>query len=142
MSDFWQKYLTVWSAVVVLFGLSLYGGGYAGYDAVNSFFYELTNNTSDPIIYDPYLRLTCGLLGAVTAGWGITFYAAFQASFALEKSQAARIWKLILAGTTFWFVIDNLVSYSAGFNLNILSNTIFYILLLIPILKTGVLKAD
>lgn len=142
MSEFWQKYLTVWSAAVVLFGLALYGGGFEATDAFNSFFYELLNSGSDPLIYDPYMRLSMGLIGAVTAGWGLTFYAAFRASFLLSGADAAKIWKIILAGTTFWLIIDNILSYQTGFVLNIASNSLFYLLLLVPIFRSGVLKTE
>ncbi len=51
MSDFWQKYLTVWCVGVVLFGIGLYGGGYAATDGFNTFFYELVNSNDNALFY-------------------------------------------------------------------------------------------
>lgn len=140
MSDFWQKYLTVWCAGVVLFGVGLYGGGYAATDGFNSFFYELLNSNENPLAYDSYMRLAMGLIGAITIGWGLTFYVLFRAAFQLEGEAAAKIWKQVIVAMTIWVVIDNFLSVQTGFALNAVSNSVFYILALIPIFKSGVLR--
>ena len=42
--------------------------------------------------------------------------------------------------TIIWYVIDGYISYATGFALNIVSNTLLLLFLLIPLLKTGALQ--
>ncbi|MDZ7587960.1 MAG: hypothetical protein U5J78_01910 [Parasphingorhabdus sp.] len=100
--------------------------------------FALFNNPL-PDVLGPLERFSIGLMGAVTLGWGMTFYAAFQAAYALEASAAARIWRSITIAAVVWYVVDSFISISTGFALNAVSNTLFLIGYFLPILRSGVM---
>lgn len=140
MSIFWQKWLNLWALSVALFGLILAGGGYAATDGPVRFLFTLMG--PEPFQPTQSLRFAVGLMGAVTLGWGCCFLALFAAIARLDPLAAAPIWRLAIATTLIWFVIDSAISISNGFALNAVSNMMFVILLLIPLLASRALVID
>ena len=139
MSKVWQNTFSAWSIFVALFGLVLAGGAFAATDGLTAALFTLFGNPL-PSDIDAHHRFAIGLMGAVTMGWGLTYYGAFKALFALEPTVAAPIWRYLLAISFVWYVIDSGISIATGFWMNAVSNTIVMVLFLIPLLKSGAMK--
>lgn len=137
MDNFNRKWLTLWAWGVLLFGVVLAGFGFAATDGASRMVFEMLGHpvSADP---GPHLRFAVGLMGCVTMGWAVTLLAAFKAAWALPADQAAPIWRLVLVSAFVWLVPDSIISVATGFALNVVSNAILLVLLLIPILRSGV----
>lgn len=138
MSDFWKKWLNVWSFSVVLFGLFLAGAAFPSTDGLVRMLFELI--APEPFAPSASLRFAIGLMGAVTMGWGGTLFAVFQAAHCLDTANARPIWRLVAGVAIIWFIIDSAISIATGFWLNALSNTVFIALLFLPIIRTAALR--
>jgi hypothetical protein len=139
MDSFNRKWLTLWYWGVGVFGLVLAGFGLAATDGpARAMFVLLGNPVADQP--DSHLRFAVGLMGCVTMGWAVTLAAAFRAAWALPAAQAAPIWKLVLMSALVWVVPDSIISVTTGFPMNVASNALLTILLLVPLLRSGVLK--
>ena len=79
MTFFWQRWLTLWCAGVGVFGVILYGAGFPTTTSVAATIFSAFGNPL-PAEPDRYLRFATSLMGAVTAGWAVTYYAAFRAA--------------------------------------------------------------
>jgi hypothetical protein len=138
MQKMWQDWLSIWSVGVILFGLVLAGAGFSATDGAAVALHDLMG--TEPFAPSPSMRFGFGLMGAVTMGWGGTLYAAFKALHALDRAQAASIWRMLVSVVLVWFLIDSSISIVTGFGLNAVSNTVLTTLLLIPIVKSGVMR--
>ena len=141
MSSFWKRWLSVWCLGVVAFGLVLYGAGFAATTAPAA---EIFAAFGTPLPADPdrYLRFAISLMGAVTCGWGVTFYAAFRAAWSLEPARSAGVWRILTIAAAAWYVIDSSSSVANGFAVNAVSNSLLVAAYLIPVVASGVLRAD
>lgn len=137
MSGFWRGWLNVWAVVVVVFGLVLAGGGLDATDGVVEVLYGVMG-PSGGFEWTPHLRFATALMGAVSIGWGLTFFAAFGAAHRLGD-QAGPVWRMLTVAAVLWFVIDSALSVVTGFWLNAVSNTGLMIGYLVPVLASGVL---
>jgi hypothetical protein len=137
MSIFWQKWLKLWALSVALFGLILAGGGYAATDGPVQFLFAFMG--PEPFEPTQSLRFAVGLMGAVTFGWGCCFFAMFSAINKLDPAAAAPVWRFATGATLTWYAIDSAISISNGFVLNAVSNSLFLILFLIPIIASRAL---
>ena len=140
MDIFWQRWLMLWCVGIGAFGLVLYGVGFpATTSGAAAIFSALGNQLpSEP---DRYLRFAISLMGAVTAGWAVTYYAAFRAAWKLAGEARAATWRLLTTGALAWYAIDSVASIANGFPLNAVSNTVLIILYLVPVVATRVLSA-
>lgn len=138
MSGFWRGWLNVWSAVVVVFGLVLAGAGLDATDGVTEMLFGVMG-PSGSFEWTPHLRFATALMGAVTLGWGLTFFAAFGAAHRLSD-QAGPVWRALTIAALVWFVVDSALSVATGFWLNAVSNTGLMIGYLAPVLISGVLR--
>jgi hypothetical protein len=139
MSKVWQNTFSAWAIFVALFGLVLAGGAFAATDSLTAAVFSLFGNPL-PADIDSHHRFAIGLMGAVTLGWGLTFYGAFKALFALEPAKAAPIWRYLLGVSLLWYVVDSGISIATGFWMNAVSNTIVMVLFLILLVKSGAMK--
>jgi hypothetical protein len=139
MIIFWQRWLTLWCVGVGMFGLILFGVGFSSTTPVAAVIFSAFGNPL-PAEPDRYLRFAISLMGAVTAGWAVTYYAAFKAAWALEGAASTTIWRLLSAGAVAWYLIDSFASIANGFGLNALSNTVLMVAYLVPVLRSGVLS--
>lgn len=137
MSGFWRGWLNVWAAGVVVFGLVLAGGGLDVTDGAVDMLYGLMGPPG-AFEWTPHLRFATALMGAVSIGWGLTFFAVFGAAHRLGD-QAGPVWRMLTVAAVVWFVIDSTLSVATGFWLNAVSNTGLMIGYLVPIIATGVL---
>lgn len=139
MSKVWQNWLSAWAILVTAFGLVLAGGAFAATDGLTTMLFTLFGNPL-PTVIDTHHRFAIGLMGAVTMGWGLTYFGAFKALHAVDPATAAPIWRYLLFAGLVWFVIDSTISVATGFWMNAVSNTILMVLFLIPLVKSGALK--
>lgn len=138
MTMFWQRWLTLWCVGIGAFGLVLYGVGFDGMEHAAAAIFAAFGNPL-PAEPDRYLRFTTSLMGAVTAGWAVTYYAAFRAAWALDGAARATTWRILTVGTVAWYTIDSVASIANGFAMNAVSNTVLLIAYLIPVLTTRVM---
>jgi len=121
-----------------VFGLILYGVGFPTTTAAAATIFSAFGNPL-PAEPDNFFRFSTSLMGAVTAGWAITYYAAFRAAWALTGQMRATVWRILTAGSIAWYLIDSYASNATGFPLNVASNTLLLIAYLVPVLATGVM---
>ena len=140
MNSFWQKWLSVWAVGVTIFGLVLAGGAFEATDGLTRALFSLFGMPM-PDNADAHHRFAIGLMGAVTMGWGLTYFAAFKALGALERATAAPIWRGLIGASLVWYVVDSFISIATGFWMNAVSNTIVIALLLIAVIKSDAMKA-
>jgi hypothetical protein len=140
MDKHWRNWFSAWAIFVALFGLVLAGGAFAATDGLTAALFALFGNPL-PADIDAHHRFAIGLMGAVTLGWGLTFYGAFKALFALDPATAAPVWRYLLGVALLWYVVDSGISIATGFWMNAVSNTIVTLLFLIPLFKSGAMKA-
>jgi hypothetical protein len=139
MSKYWQNWMSAWAIFVALFGLVLAAGAFEATDGLTRMLFTLFGNPM-PETPDSLHRFAIGLMGAVTMGWGLTYFAAFKALHGLDAKTAAPLWRFVLFASLVWYVIDCAISCATGYSMNAVSNTLVIIGFLIPILKTGVLR--
>lgn len=138
MARHWQAWLTAWAAGVVVFGLILYGLGFAATSAPAAAVFALFGNPL-PAEPDRFLRFAVSLMGAVTAGWGVTLAIAFRAIGRLSGADQMQAWRWLTLGTLGWYAIDSLASWTNGFDANVVSNTVVLGLYLVPVVASGVM---
>lgn len=138
MSSLWRNWLTAWSVVVVIFGLVLAGAGLEPTDGVAEALLSIMG-PSGGFEWTPHLRFATALMGAVTMGWGLTFFAVFGAANRLGDP-AGPVWRLLTLALVVWFVIDSVLSVATGFWLNAVSNAGLLTGYLVPVLASGVLR--
>lgn len=138
MSAFWRGWLNVWCLLVFVFGLVLAGGGLAATSGPSEMLFGVLGGQLE-LTWTPHLRFSVALMGAVTMGWAVTFFAAFSAAHRLGD-QAAIIWRWITGSLLVWFVVDSALSVATGFALNAVSNAGLLVGYLIPVLASGALS--
>jgi hypothetical protein len=139
MNKFWQNWMSAWAVFVMLFGVILAAGAIPATDGATRLFFAILGKPL-PEVPDELFRFTIGLIGAITIGWGLTFYAAFKALHSLDGAVAAPIWRFLNIGIFAWYIIDSAISIATGFWTNAVSNTLLMILYYIPVLKSGVMR--
>lgn len=137
MTDFWKNWLMVWCGVVGVFGVVLAGGALGPTDGPVRVILAILDGPGEAT-FDPHLRFSIGLMGAVTIGWSLTLVAAIHAADQLGE-RGGPIWKMILIAGLTWYTIDCALSIATGFWLNTASNTLLMLGLAIPIFQSGVL---
>lgn len=137
MTGFWKKWLAVWCAAVVMFGVVLASGAHPATDAPVDLLYELLN-PAQPAAFTPALRFATGLMGALTIGWGLTMAATIGAALRAGPDGAGT-WRRLTGAILIWFVVDSGLSILTGFGLNAVSNAVLTAGYLLPVWRSGVL---
>jgi hypothetical protein len=132
---FWQKWLVVVSILIVVAGvlLALFSG---------SVFFDLLNPLINPAFWGTtpigesaakFQKFVYGILGATMAGWAI--FMAFIAQNAFRKKEK---WASdsLLVGMLAWYVLDTGISAYYAVYANVIANTAFLILVLLPVIVT------
>ncbi len=139
MTSFGKNWLSLWSGAVTLFGVILALAAFAPTDGLARLVFALFQMPL-PEDMDNLHRFSIGLMGAVTMGWGMTLYVAFQAVHLLAPADAPRIWRNVTIVALIWYVVDSYISVATGYWLNAVSNTVFIVLYLAPVMKSGVMQ--
>lgn len=132
MTGFWRSWLNIWCWAVGLFGVALLSGGFAATSPPLAGLYGLLGNVPPPD-FDPPLRFSAALLGAITIGWAITLQAAIRAAVLLGSP----IWRHLTVAVIVWYVLDSALSVWTGFGLNAVPNTVFLVTYLVPVWRSG-----
>lgn len=136
MTPFWRNWLKVWCWATLSFGIVLAAAVLPALDAPTRWFYDLVHWPLDGASsFDENVRFTCGLLGAVTIGWAMTIFVAVDAAERL----GAPVWRGLTTAIAVWYVIDSAISVMTGAGANAVSNTVFLVTFLAPIIASGVL---
>lgn len=138
MSAFWRWWMTVWCWAVVVFGVVLLGAAFEATSGPARMSFAILDGPGEPS-FDAHLRFSVGLMGAVTLGWGLTFFATVSAAHELGE-RAAPVWRMLTASVIAWCVIDSMISIATGFALNAASNTLLTLGYLVPVMTTGVMS--
>jgi hypothetical protein len=133
--SFWQRWLFVFSLIVVVFGLGMATLNrtplFAIFDSqVNPLFWE-----SDPLPagVNEFLGWVYGVLGATMAGWGV--FLAFIACYPF-RNRERWAWYALLLGLSLWYLTDTAISLYFGVVFNALFNTAIFILAMLPLFFT------
>ena len=140
MSSFWRTWLNVWCVGVGLFGLVLAGAAFEATSGATRLIFGFLGNPIEGAL-EPHTQFSLAVLGAVSMGWAVVFYAAFDAAHKLGAN-GRTTWLLITDAAIVWYVVDTTLSVATGFPMNAVPNTILAIGFLIPLLASGVLKRD
>lgn len=132
---FWQRWLFVFSLIVVIFGLGMALLNrtplFAVFDSqVNPVFWE---DGLLPSGVNEFLGWAYGVLGATMAGWGI--FLAYIAHFPF-RNREQWAWNAFSLGLSLWYLIDTAISLYFGVVFNALFNTAILVLAALPLFFT------
>jgi hypothetical protein len=132
---FWQRWLTLLSWVVVLFGVGMALLNrtpiFLLFDVqVNPAFW---GSAGLPFEVDRFQGWIYGIFGATMAGWGIFLVYIARYPFAQRARWA---WHCLLQGLLVWYLLDTGISLSFGVFFNAIFNTVILVLLLLPLIFT------
>jgi hypothetical protein len=135
MFSVWHKLLLLSLAGQVLLGIGLTVAGTSALFAPlnDGIAADIWGNTGAPEGMAVYQQFALGVMGAVTAGWGVT--GLFLAWFGIGRQQRWAWWALA-EGVTVWFVLDTGLCLWLGVTTNVLFNTVLAILLAVPLAGT------
>lgn len=141
MSTFWHRWLVIWCWIMLCFGAifaalalpALSGPALTMIDVVD---WPYDGN---PSALDRHAAVGFALLGCVMLGWGTLVLAIVQDS---QMSQEPRVWRMLTTSMLVWYVTDSGASVLLGVPLNALSNTVFLVTFLLPVLASGSLRAS
>ena len=132
MTGIWKKWMISWIIYTGILGMILIGAAFSSTDLPLKIILELAG-------YDFTLtdmaRFGFGVQGALIIA--ICNFVAAGFIFIPETRESKGFWRTILMGMVAWFIIDGLVSILANFHLNLVSNLIIFIWLLIPMIGSG-----
>lgn len=139
MSGFWRGWFAVWCLSIGIFGAVLSGGAF---EATSGPVRLLLAGLKGPgeAVFDPVLRFSLAVMGAVSIGWAVTLFATIQAAIALGD-QGRPLWRAISMGMATWFVIDSALSVATGFSLNVAPNLVLVAMYVIGLRGSGALRS-
>lgn len=140
MSKFWRNWFTGFCLALLLFGVVLAGGAFEATTAPVRVILAVLGGDSD-IRFDPPLRFSLAVLGAVSIGWAVNFYYTIFAAVDLGNA-GQPLWRGMTIAVLIWFVIDSALSIATGFALNVLPNMLLLGQFLIGVRGSGVLKTS
>ncbi|MDZ4760010.1 MAG: hypothetical protein SGJ21_02935 [Alphaproteobacteria bacterium] len=125
--------MTVWCWMTLLLGLLFALAALPATDGGARLFYDAVDWPIDgAVIFDPQMRFTLGVLGAVMMGWALTIFGMVKAADIL----GAPVWRALTGAMVAWYVLDSAISVFTGFPINAVSNTVFLATYLLPVLAT------
>ena len=137
MSNFWKIWLDIWCLAVIIFGGVLVGASIPGSESGTKTLITLLNPVNVPV-FNETERFAFGLIGAITMGWGVTFFYFFRAAHASNIGN--KMYRQAFVVMIIWNLIDGYVSYRTGFTLNIASNLLLSLGMVIPLYMSGKLR--
>ena len=132
---FWQRWLFVFSLVVIAFGLGMAllnrTSLFAVFDSqVNPVFWGV--NPLPPGANE-FQGWAYGVLGATMAGWGVILAFIAERPFRNRERWA---WNTLLLGLSLWYLTDTSISLYFGVVFNAVFNTVIFILAVLPLIFT------
>ena len=132
---FWQRWLLVAANLLILFGIVM---AFLN----NTALFALFNTQINPIFWGAgdmpaaavqFQGWIYGVAGAIVIGWGI--FLAFIAYYPF-KQREKWAWNCILIGMLAWYLVDTFISLQFNVVFNAISNTVFLIIFLLPLIFT------
>lgn len=138
MSGFWRGWFAIWCVLIGLFGAVLSGGAF---EATSGPVRLVLAGLRGPgeALFDPALRFSLAVMGAVSIGWAVTLFAVIRAAIALGD-QGRPLWTAVSAGMVSWFLIDSALSVATGFGLNVVPNLGLAGMYVVGLVGSGPLK--
>jgi hypothetical protein len=138
MSGFWRGWFFIWCLSIGIFGAVLSGGAF---EATSGPVRLVLASLRDPsnAHFDPTLRFSLAVMGAVSIGWAVTLFFIVREAVALG-ARSRPLWNAITAGMVSWFVIDSTLSVATGFGLNVAPNVVLAGMYVVGLLGSGALK--
>jgi hypothetical protein len=130
-------WLDTWCLAVIIFGSVLVGASIAGFENGTKTFTTLLNPI-DATVFKEIERFAFVLIGAITMGWGVTFFYFFcvaHASIIGNRKYHQSFVVMII-----WNLIGGYVSYRTGFAPNIAYNLLLSLGMVIPLYMSGKLR--
>jgi len=132
---FWQRWLFIFSLIVIVFGLGMALLNrtplFAIFDSqVNPAFWM---NDPLPTGVNEFLGWVYGVLGATMAGWGV--FLAFIVRYPFHNKERWA-WNAFTLGLSLWYLTDTAISLYFGVMFNAIFNTVIFIFALLPLLFT------
>lgn len=125
--------LKVASAVAIGFGLLIGLGSHDATDLGLRWFADLLfAPVGDPPVLTREARLLAAILGGVMTSWGVMVW---MLTSALAERDPIVLRRIILTTMVVWFVLDGAGSIASGGWLNLIGNTAFLALFVIPALR-------
>lgn len=133
---FWQKWLFGFGLYLAVFGLIM------ALFSQSRLMDIVFNSQIDPTFWDlpgpsaaasEFQAFVYGVLGATITGWGI--FIAFIARYPF-KAKEPWAWYCIATGVIVWFLVDTAISLRFGVRFNVMVNTLFVVLALLPLVFT------
>lgn len=140
MSAYWRNWVKLWCLCVGGFGLIITLGAIEATNAPALLLLEILGG-GQPVEMTPHLKFALAVMGPVTLGWCLTLFGAVEATRDLPAKAARRLWLWMVAGLLAWAVLDSILSVAVGFGLNVIPNLIYVTAFLIPVVRSGVLRA-
>jgi hypothetical protein len=133
--SFWQRWLFVFSLVVIVFGM-----GMALLNRTPLF--GVFDRQVDPVFWganlppsgvNEFQGWVYGVLGATMAGWGVLLAFVVQASFRKRERWA---WNAVILSLALWYLTDTFLSLRSGVAFNAVFNTAILVLAALPLFFT------
>lgn len=138
MSGLWRNVFGLWRLSIGVFGVVLSAGAFEATSGPIRLLLSILGGA--PVeAFDPTLRFSLAVMGAVTIGWAVTLHYVIRAAIDLG-AQGRPLWNAVTAGVVSWYVIDSLLSAATGFGLNIIPNTVIAATYAVALVGSGVLK--
>ena len=96
MTGFWRNWFLIWCLSIGLFGALLAGGAFESTSGPVRMVLSLLRGSVQHE-FDPTLRFSLAVMGAVSIGWAVTLYFIVRAAIA-QGSSARPLWDAISAG--------------------------------------------
>lgn len=140
MSGFWRGWFVVWCFSIGAFGAVLSCGAFEATSGPVRFVLSNLRGPSEAL-FDPPLRFSLAVMGAVSIGWAVTLFGVIGAAIDLGD-KGRPLWNAISAGMVSWFVIDSTLSVATGFGLNVAPNLALAGMYVLGVLGSGALKTS
>ena len=131
---FWQRWLVILGiAITFYFGVFFTFSSFLNidYSNINRAFWD---SQTVPLIAEDFQRWMYGVYGAIATAFGLVIV--FIASIPFKRKERWS-WYCLVSCISVWFVLDTLISLEFKVHANIISNLIIFILLMLPLVFTG-----
>ena len=134
-SSFWQRWLFVFSVIIIIFGLFMAFFNHTVLfliftNQINPSFWGLN---PPPTRIVPFQGWIYGILGATMAGWGVILAFVIHHPFRKKERWA---WNALMLAFSLWYLTDTAISLSFGVIFNAIFNTLIFIAAVLPLFLT------
>ncbi len=138
MSGFWRGWFAVWCVSIAVFGAVLAGGAFETTSGPVRLLLSILHGGGDPR-FDPALRFSLAVMGAVSIGWAVTLFFLLRAAIELA-GQGRALWNAVTTGIVVWFVVDSILSVATGYARNVAPNIGLTAMYFVGLVGSGALK--